>query len=144
MGKNIIPLAMSVMVGTCSFWISPAAMPARTGFGVTMVLVGITQQQALVAELPKISYLTLMDIYGYLCLFYLIMPLLIFAYVHSRLVGAEKSEAAVAKQMRDTAVNADVRSRTAMPISFIIIFLSMCIYGVVFMYSAYDQPIKII
>lgn len=129
--KNILPLAMCVYTSTASFWISPQAVPARTGFGVTMLLVGISQQQQLVSELPKISYLTWMDYYGYICFCYLVANLLLFAFVHSRLTLADKDKDR-AKNLIDTAVNTDVRARLIMPLSFTIILVSFISAGAIF------------
>jgi hypothetical protein len=139
MTKNIIPLAMCVVTSACSFWISPQAVAARSAFGVTMMLVGIVQQQQLVAELPKVAYLTWMDYYGYICFCYLTFVLVSYAYVHSRLTLADQDKD-MAKNLINSAINMDVRSRFWYPLSFTFIMVAFLVSGAIFSQAQIDLP----
>jgi hypothetical protein len=139
MTKNIIPLAMCVLTSSCSFWISPQAVAARSAFGVTMMLVGIVQQQQLVAELPKVAYLTWMDYYGYICFCYLTFVLVSYAYVHSRLTLADQDKD-MAKNLINSAINMDVRSRFWYPLSFTFIMVAFLVSGAIFSQAQIDLP----
>lgn len=111
--RAIIPLCIITMGSSLSFWIAPAAVPARVGFGVTMLLVGVAQQQSLSKDMPPVNYLTFMDVLALQCIVYLSSVLIIYAMVHYK--AQDKATAA-------DAVALDQRARIWHPVSFIAIF----------------------
>ena len=62
-----IPSVIIVMVTWISFWISPAAVPARTGICVTAILTIITMLGISNYNMPKVSYVKLVDLYLFVC-----------------------------------------------------------------------------
>lgn len=59
--KVIIPLMFITMMSWIVFWISPEKFGPQIGLSATSMLTLIAFQFALTAELPKVSYFTLMD-----------------------------------------------------------------------------------
>ena len=62
-----IPSVIIVMVTWISFWISPAAVPARTGICVTAILTIITMLGISNYNMPKVSYVKSVDLYLFVC-----------------------------------------------------------------------------
>jgi len=59
--KVIVPLMFITMMSWIVFWISPEKFGPQIGLSATSMLTLIAFQFALTAELPKVSYFTLMD-----------------------------------------------------------------------------------
>ena len=62
-----MPSVIIVMVTWISFWISPAAVPARTGICITAILIIITMLGISNYNMPKVSYVKSVDLYLFVC-----------------------------------------------------------------------------
>lgn len=68
--KNVmVPAFLFALLSYMGFWISPAAVPARAGLGVTCVLITVGLQGQVRAKLPIVSYQMWLDdfLLGVLC-----------------------------------------------------------------------------
>ncbi|KAJ3253277.1 Glycine receptor subunit alpha-3 [Boothiomyces macroporosus] len=54
--KYILPLFFIALCSTLTYWIDPTAVPARVGFGVSLLLATITLNFVVSADLPKVNY----------------------------------------------------------------------------------------
>ncbi len=61
--KLIVPLALVVMMSWAVFWIEAEIVPARLGLSATAILTIIAYQFALSNLLPRLPYLTRMDLF---------------------------------------------------------------------------------
>ncbi|KAG7225168.1 hypothetical protein INR49_014726, partial [Caranx melampygus] len=61
--QTYIPCSMIVVLSWVSFWINKDAVPARTSLGITTVLTMTTLSTISRKSLPKVSYVTAMDLF---------------------------------------------------------------------------------
>jgi len=71
--KVFVPLCMIVMVSWAVFWIDPSQMAIQTGIGTGMLLSLIAFLFSLQNILPKINYLTRMDVFVYSSLAFVVL-----------------------------------------------------------------------
>ena len=62
-----LPTIIIVMVTWLSFWISPSAVPARTGICITAILTILTMLGISNSNMPKVSYIKALDLYLFVC-----------------------------------------------------------------------------
>jgi hypothetical protein len=74
--KVFLPLCMIVMVSWAVFWIDPSQMGIQTGIGTGMMLSLIAFLFSLQNILPKINYLTRMDVFVYTSLSFVVLAFL--------------------------------------------------------------------
>ena len=77
-----IPSILIVILSWVSFWLDIDAVPARISLGVLTVLTMTTQSSGSRASLPKVSYVKAIDVWMAMCLGFVFMALLQFAYVN--------------------------------------------------------------
>ncbi|XP_077989577.1 glycine receptor subunit alpha-2-like [Glandiceps talaboti] len=77
-----IPTLLLVILSWVSFWINPMASPARVALGVTIVLTVTTQAISVHSILPKVSYITAIDVWMLACLMFVVASLLEYSVVH--------------------------------------------------------------
>ncbi|CAK8698666.1 unnamed protein product [Clavelina lepadiformis] len=65
--QSYFPAMIMVVLAGLGMWIDPKSVPARVAMGVTSVLTISTIITGLKATFPKVSYLTAMDIYLWVC-----------------------------------------------------------------------------
>ncbi|XP_070543005.1 glycine receptor subunit alpha-1-like isoform X2 [Ptychodera flava] len=95
-----IPSLLLVILSWVSFWINPHASPARVALGVTIVLTVTTQAISVHSILPKVSYITAIDIWMLACLMFVVASLLEYALVHHRISLEEYHEGSIIKALR--------------------------------------------
>ncbi|XP_071951834.1 gamma-aminobutyric acid receptor subunit beta-3-like isoform X2 [Antedon mediterranea] len=76
-----VPATMIVILSWVSFWINPAAVPARIALGITTVLTMTTLMSGVNNSLPKLSYIKAIDYYLVFCYLCVFAALLEFAMV---------------------------------------------------------------
>ena len=77
-----IPSVLIVILSWVSFWLDIDAIPARISLGVLTVLTMTTQSSGARSSLPKVSYIKAIDIWMAMCLVFVFLALLQFAYVN--------------------------------------------------------------
>ncbi|KAI8896906.1 neurotransmitter-gated ion-channel ligand-binding domain-containing protein [Globomyces pollinis-pini] len=80
--KYVAPLFFICLCSSLSYWVDPKVVPARVGFGVSLLLSSVTLNFVVSAELPKINYPTLLDTYIAVVFSFVFLSLLEFAIVH--------------------------------------------------------------
>ena len=85
--KMIVPMFLIVIVSSLSYFVDPAAAPARVGLSVAIVLTVSTFNLLVSQELPKINYSTLLDWYVWKCFLFVIAAVAEFAFVNHLLVS---------------------------------------------------------
>ena len=85
--KMIVPMFLIVLVSALSYFVDPAAAPARVGLSVAIVLTVSTFNLLVSQELPKINYSTLLDWYVWKCFLFVIAAVAEFAFVNHLLVS---------------------------------------------------------
>ena len=77
-----IPSVLIVILSWVSFWLDVEAVPARISLGLLTVLTMTTQSSGARASLPKVSYVKAIDVWMAVCLGFVFMALVQFAYVN--------------------------------------------------------------
>ncbi|XP_056009587.1 glycine receptor subunit alpha-2-like isoform X2 [Ostrea edulis] len=77
-----IPSILIVVLSWVSFWVDIDAIPARVSLGVLTVLTMTTQSSGVRTALPQVSYIKAIDVWMAVCLTFVFMSLLEFAYVN--------------------------------------------------------------
>ena len=85
--KMIVPMFLIVIVSSFSYFVDPAAAPARVGLSVAIVLTVSTFNLLVSQDLPKINYSTLLDWYVWKCFLFVIAAVAEFAFVNHLLVS---------------------------------------------------------
>ena len=77
-----VPSVLIVILSWVSFWLDFEAVPARISLGLLTVLTMTTQSSGARANLPKVSYIKAIDVWMAVCLIFVFMALVQFAYVN--------------------------------------------------------------
>jgi hypothetical protein len=85
--KYILPLTIIALSSCLTYWISPAAVPARVSLAVSLLLATITLNFVIQSELPKVNYSTNLDTYIALVFIFVFIALIEFSIVHFLLVS---------------------------------------------------------
>jgi hypothetical protein len=109
--KTVVPLTLIVWMSWAVFWIHPDNIEPQTSISSISILTLITYQFYLNDVLPKVSYLTRMDIFVLCC------SLLVFLAFTEAIVTATLAQ----KQKRELAARTDKVSRLIFPLAFIAI-----------------------
>ena len=83
---SYLPALTMVILGGLSTFIDPKSSPARVGMGITSVLTVSTVIQGLKSQLPKVNYLTALDVYLWTCFFFVGFCLVEYAYINYKTV----------------------------------------------------------
>ena len=78
-----IPSILIVILSWVSFWINLDAIPARVSLGLLTVLTMTTQSTSANQSLPKVSYIKGIDVWMSVCLIFVFIALLEFAFVNA-------------------------------------------------------------
>ncbi|XP_002730865.2 glycine receptor subunit alpha-2-like [Saccoglossus kowalevskii] len=92
-----VPSMLLVILSWVSFWINPLASPARVALGVTIVLTVTTQAISVHSILPKVSYVTAIDVWMLVCLMFVVASLLEYAMVHHLITLDEYNNDSICK-----------------------------------------------
>ncbi|KAG5845312.1 hypothetical protein ANANG_G00137470 [Anguilla anguilla] len=80
--QTYIPCSMIVVLSWVSFWINKDAVPARTSLGITTVLTMTTLSTISRKSLPKVSYVTAMDLFVSVCFIFTFAALIEYGTLH--------------------------------------------------------------
>lgn len=73
------PSSLIVMICSVSFWIDPQAVPGRVTLLITSLLALLTQLLSVRSTIPKVSYITSIDAWFFICLSFVSVAFFIFA-----------------------------------------------------------------
>ncbi|XP_043913549.1 gamma-aminobutyric acid receptor subunit gamma-4-like [Protopterus annectens] len=90
--QTYIPCILTVVLSWVSFWIKRDSTPARTSLGITTVLTMTTLSTISRKHLPRVSYITAMDLFVSVCFIFVFAALIEYATLNY-LVGNRKLEA---------------------------------------------------
>ncbi|KAL1023405.1 hypothetical protein UPYG_G00040420 [Umbra pygmaea] len=77
--QTYIPCILTVVLSWVSFWIKKDATPARTALGITTVLTMTTLSTVARTSLPRVSYVTAMDLFVTVCFLFVFAALMEYA-----------------------------------------------------------------
>ncbi|XP_052278211.1 glycine receptor subunit alpha-1-like [Dreissena polymorpha] len=77
-----VPTALIVILSWVSFWIDCTSVPGRVSLALLTVLTMTTQSAGAVANLPAVSYIKAIDVWLSVCLTFVFLGLIEFAYVN--------------------------------------------------------------
>ncbi|KFU87492.1 Gamma-aminobutyric acid receptor subunit gamma-3, partial [Chaetura pelagica] len=77
--QTYIPCILTVVLSWVSFWIKKDATPARTALGITTVLTMTTLSTIARKSLPRVSYITAMDLFVTVCFLFVFAALMEYA-----------------------------------------------------------------
>ncbi|XP_034073068.1 gamma-aminobutyric acid receptor subunit gamma-3 isoform X2 [Gymnodraco acuticeps] len=77
--QTYIPCILTVVLSWVSFWIKKDATPARTALGITTVLTMTTLSSMARVSLPRVSYITAMDLFVTVCFLFVFAALMEYA-----------------------------------------------------------------
>ncbi|XP_058862406.1 gamma-aminobutyric acid receptor subunit gamma-1 [Acipenser ruthenus] len=80
--QTYIPCILIVVLSWVSFWINKDAVPARTSLGITTVLTMTTLSTISRKSLPKVSYVTAMDLFVSVCFIFTFAALMEYGTLH--------------------------------------------------------------
>nr|XP_002127661.1 gamma-aminobutyric acid receptor subunit rho-2 [Ciona intestinalis] len=94
--QSYFPAMAMVLLAGLGMWVDPKSVPARVALGVTSVLTISTIIAGLKSSLPKVSYLTAMDIYLWACFLFVFSTVLEYCVLNYMMTqaGSEKSQVA--------------------------------------------------
>ncbi|NXB48960.1 GBRG4 protein, partial [Pomatostomus ruficeps] len=87
--QTYIPCILTVVLSWVSFWIKRDSTPARTSLGITTVLTMTTLSTISRKHLPRVSYITAMDLFVSVCFIFVFAALMEYATLNY-LVGNKK------------------------------------------------------
>uniref|UniRef100_A0A8D0G238 Gamma-aminobutyric acid type A receptor subunit epsilon n=1 Tax=Sphenodon punctatus TaxID=8508 RepID=A0A8D0G238_SPHPU len=87
--QTYIPCILTVVLSWVSFWIKRDSTPARTSLGITTVLTMTTLSTISRKHLPRVSYITAMDLFVSVCFIFVFAALMEYATLNY-LVGDKK------------------------------------------------------
>ncbi|XP_077157994.1 gamma-aminobutyric acid receptor subunit gamma-1 isoform X1 [Paroedura picta] len=93
--QTYIPCILTVVLSWVSFWINKDAVPARTSLGITTVLTMTTLSTIARKSLPKVSYVTAMDLFVSVCFIFVFAALMEYGTLHyftSNKTGTKKND----------------------------------------------------
>ncbi|XP_065267079.1 gamma-aminobutyric acid receptor subunit epsilon [Emys orbicularis] len=105
--QTYIPCILTVVLSWVSFWIKRDSTPARTSLGITTVLTMTTLSTISRKHLPRVSYITAMDLFVSVCFIFVFAALMEYATLNY-LVGNKKPPEHNSKKPRLPPANAHV------------------------------------
>ncbi|XP_050803765.1 gamma-aminobutyric acid receptor subunit gamma-1 isoform X1 [Gopherus flavomarginatus] len=112
--QTYIPCILTVVLSWVSFWINKDAVPARTSLGITTVLTMTTLSTIARKSLPKVSYVTAMDLFVSVCFIFVFAALMEYGTLHyftsNKKGNKEKEKSSKHKPAKSSAVAVRPRS----------------------------------
>uniref|UniRef100_A0A8C8VNY0 Gamma-aminobutyric acid receptor subunit gamma-3 n=1 Tax=Pelusios castaneus TaxID=367368 RepID=A0A8C8VNY0_9SAUR len=105
--QTYIPCILTVVLSWVSFWIKRDSTPARTSLGITTVLTMTTLSTISRKHLPRVSYITAMDLFVSVCFIFVFAALMEYATLNY-LVGNKKPPEHNSKKSRLPPANTHV------------------------------------
>ncbi|KAK3098967.1 hypothetical protein FSP39_024773, partial [Pinctada imbricata] len=132
-----IPTSLIVMLSWSNFWLNVDAIPARISLGLLTVLTMATSSASAGANLPRVSYIKAMDVWIFVCMFFVFAAFLEYAWVNVSLrveqrrkspsgtvvkpvCNGVKSKYKIMSKNRERARNIDRVARVLFPVCFLI------------------------
>ncbi|KAJ7310319.1 hypothetical protein JRQ81_007225 [Phrynocephalus forsythii] len=120
--QTYIPCILTVVLSWVSFWIKRDSTPARTSLGITTVLTMTTLSTISRKHLPRVSYITAMDLFVSVCFIFVFAALMEYATLNY-LVGNKKAEEHSPRKPRLPASRTPlVPSYTTIPINSLVLW----------------------
>uniref|UniRef100_A0A8C8K5D5 Neurotransmitter-gated ion-channel transmembrane domain-containing protein n=1 Tax=Oncorhynchus tshawytscha TaxID=74940 RepID=A0A8C8K5D5_ONCTS len=110
--QTYIPCTLIVVLSWVSFWINKDAVPARTSLGITTVLTMTTLSTIARKSLPKVSYVTAMDLFVSVCFIFVFAALIEYGTLHY-FVSNRKPSTKKDKKNKNPTPTVDIRPRSA-------------------------------
>ncbi|XP_069069891.1 gamma-aminobutyric acid receptor subunit gamma-4 isoform X1 [Pleurodeles waltl] len=104
--QTYIPCILTVVLSWVSFWIKRDSTPARTSLGITTVLTMTTLSTISRKHLPRVSYITAMDLFVSVCFIFTFAALMEYATLNY-LVGNKKPPAEESKKSKTSSSDTD-------------------------------------
>ena len=120
--KVFIPLLLMVVLSWTVLWIDPSEMSAQATVSVTTILTVIAFAFAISANLPKVPYLTFLDVFFLTCYAFVFITAIEITTVH--LVGRRKDDQRVQQARRF--------SRRLLPLAFLCVCIVLLLVYYVF------------
>ncbi|XP_025064555.1 gamma-aminobutyric acid receptor subunit gamma-4 [Alligator sinensis] len=106
--QTYIPCILTVVLSWVSFWIKRDSTPARTSLGITTVLTMTTLSTISRKHLPRVSYITAMDLFVSVCFIFVFAALMEYATLNY-LVGNKKPSEHNSRKTRMPPTSAHVK-----------------------------------
>ena len=81
--QTYVPSILIVILSWVSFWVNMDAVPARISLGVTTVLTMATQLSGSKSSIPKVSYPKAIDVWMSMCMLFVFLSLVEYAFVNA-------------------------------------------------------------
>ncbi|KAK3555028.1 hypothetical protein QTP86_005693 [Hemibagrus guttatus] len=111
--QTYIPCTLIVVLSWVSFWINKDAVPARTSLGITTVLTMTTLSTIARKSLPKVSYVTAMDLFVSVCFIFVFAALIEYGTLHYFVSNRKPSKNKDKKKKNPQNPTVDIRPRSA-------------------------------
>ncbi|KAF3841095.1 hypothetical protein F7725_006957 [Dissostichus mawsoni] len=111
--QTYIPCTLIVVLSWVSFWINKDAVPARTSLGITTVLTMTTLSTIARKSLPKVSYVTAMDLFVSVCFIFVFAALIEYGTLHYFVSNRKPSAKKDRKKRNPQKPTVDIRPRSA-------------------------------
>jgi len=122
------PMLLSSFLSYTSYYMDPKVLPARTTMTVICLLVAVTLFRSNKADLPPSGLLSLVEIFGLLCVMTNLLAVLVFITVHWRIRKAGKAPKTEGEQNDPEALDSSMRKwwfPIALPILVSPIFVAL-------------------
>lgn len=117
--KIMVPIALIVFMSTCVFWIDPTQFGTQIGLSATSVLTIVAFIFGTTSLLPRLGYVTLMDMYILAATVFVFLALLV-TIVTGYLAASDRNP---------LAMRIDLLSRRLFPVGFVVIGVVFVIYA---------------
>ncbi|KAK2177848.1 hypothetical protein NP493_576g02004 [Ridgeia piscesae] len=104
--QTYVPSILIVILSWVSFWVNMDAVPARISLGVTTVLTMATQLSGSKVSIPKVSYPKAIDVWMSMCMMFVFLSLVEYAFVNA-LSRESESEKKKREKCEDEKIFAD-------------------------------------
>uniref|UniRef100_A0A667WY48 Gamma-aminobutyric acid type A receptor subunit gamma3 n=1 Tax=Myripristis murdjan TaxID=586833 RepID=A0A667WY48_9TELE len=98
--QTYIPCILTVVLSWVSFWIKSDATPARTALGITTVLTMTTLSTVARNSLPRVSYVTAMDLFVTVCFLFVFAAMIEYAMLNYYSYSAQRPPAKTQRMVR--------------------------------------------
>lgn len=116
--KVFLPLLLMVMLSWTVFWIDPTELSSQVQISVTTILTVIAFAFAIQANLPKVPYLTFIDVFFLICYLFVFATAIEITAVH--FAGRSAGKTARARKINSA-------SRIVLPAAFVVVNLIMAL-----------------
>ncbi|TKS83069.1 Gamma-aminobutyric acid receptor subunit gamma-2 GABA(A) receptor subunit gamma-2 [Collichthys lucidus] len=110
--QTYIPCTLIVVLSWVSFWINKDAVPARTSLGITTVLTMTTLSTIARKSLPKVSYVTAMDLFVSVCFIFVFAALIEYGTLHYFVSNRKPSAKKDKKKKNPQTPTVEIRPRS--------------------------------